>query len=255
MMRHVLALPAAIAVIALATSATAQGASDVEDLVGARAAGGETQLLSRGYEQRQSNDVRDQRFTFWWNKRTGRCISVSTMEGRYAAIIGVPAGNCSEGSQGDDRNDHGAPPPASDYRDPNSMVLVCYGGGNRPTVTSQPTYTWNHSNHKWEWSNQVASGTEAFNSDIQIELYGTQGRIHLGPKLVPPIHSGGDHGWWDLENLVVGRDQITATYRLNGMNKPKLTIDRRTGLITIKAVTDFSGRCDIGNWGNGQRRF
>ena len=100
MMRHALALPAAIAVIALATSATAQGASDVEDLVGARAAGGETQLLSRGYEQRQSNDVRDQRFTFWWNKRTGRCISVSTMEGRYAAIIGVPAGNCSEGSQG-----------------------------------------------------------------------------------------------------------------------------------------------------------
>lgn len=79
--------------------------------------------------------------------------------------------------------------------------------------------------------------------------------IHLGPKLVPPIHSGGDHGWWNLENLVVGRDQITASYRLNGMNKPKVTVDRRTGLITVKAMTDFSGRCDVGNWGNGQRRF
>jgi len=47
---------------------------------------------------------------------------------------------------------------------------------------------------------------------------------------------------------VVGRDQITASYRLNGMNKPQITVDRRTGLITAKAITDFSGRCDVGNW-------
>jgi hypothetical protein len=39
------------------------------------------------------------------------------------------------------------------------------------------------------------------------------------------------------------------------MNKPKIAVDRRTGLITVKAITDFSGRCDVGNWGNGQRRF
>jgi len=39
------------------------------------------------------------------------------------------------------------------------------------------------------------------------------------------------------------------------MNKPKVTVDRRTGLITVKAMTDFSGRCDVGNWGNGQRWF
>src|SRR3546814_5969978 len=50
-------------------------------------------------------------------------------------------------------------------------------------------------------------------------LYGDHGRIRLGPKLVPPIHSGGDNGWWDLDNLVVTPDRITASYRLNGLNK------------------------------------
>ena len=253
-MRHAL-IPAALAAAFASSSAVAQSAPDVADLVGARAAGGETQLLSRGYVSRQSNIVRDQRFTFWWNERTGRCISVSTVDGRYATIIGVPPANCSDGPRGAEPADHGTTLPVSEARDPQSLVLICYGSGNRPTVNTEPAYNWNHSSHKWEWSNQVTSGIEGFNSDIQIELYGDHGRIHLGPKLVPPIHSGGDHGWWDLENLVVGRDQITASYRLNGMNKPKITVDRRTGLITVKATTDFSGRCDVGNWGNGQRRF
>ena len=72
-MRHAL-IPAALAAAFASSSAVAQSAPDVEDLVGARAAGGETQLLSRAYVSRQSNIVRDQRFTFWWNERTGRCI-------------------------------------------------------------------------------------------------------------------------------------------------------------------------------------
>ncbi|WP_287940003.1 hypothetical protein [Sphingopyxis sp.] len=253
-MRHAL-IPAAFAAALASSSAVAQSAPDVEDLVGARAAGGETQLLSRGYVSRHSTVVRDQRFTFWWNERTQRCISVSTVDGRYAAILGVPQANCSDSPGINEPAEHSTAPHAAEASDPQSLVLVCYGSGNRPTVNSQPNYVWNDSSHKWEWRNQVTSGTEGFNSDVQIELYGDHGRIHLGPKLVPPIHSGGDHGWWNLENLVVGRDQITASYRLNGMNKPKVTVDRRTGLITVKAMTDFSGRCDVGNWGNGQRRF
>lgn len=234
-MRHVL-IPAAFAAAFASSSVVAQSAPDVEDLVGARAAGGETQLLSRGYVSRHSTVVRDQRFTFWWNQRTQRCISVSTVDGRYAAILGVPQANCSDSPGINEPAEHSTAPHAAEASDPQSLVLVCYGSGNRPTVNSQPNYVWNDSSHKWEWRNQVTSGTEGFNSDVQIELYG-------------------DHGWWNLENLVVGRDQITASYRLNGMNKPKVTVDRRTGLITVKAMTDFSGRCDVGNWGNGQRRF
>ena len=250
-MRHGFAL-LILAASALPAAALAQSAPDVADLVGARGAGGETQLLARGYEPRQSNTVGDQRYTFWYNQRTGRCISVATMDGRYSAIIGVPAENCQDGGAS---ADHHAPPADAGYNDPASLVLVCYGAGNRPSVTTAPSYDWNRSKHKWEWGSDVVSTTQGFNSDVQIELYGDQGRIHLGPKLVPPIHSGGHEGWWDLENLMVTPDRITATYRLNGLNKPKLDIDRRSGRIQIKAQTDFSGQCDIGNWGAGQRRF
>ena len=252
-----------VAILAAASAcplpALAQSAPDVADLVGARAAGGETQLLARGYEAQRSNVVGEQRYSFWWNARTGRCLSVSTVDGRYGALIAVPAENCDDG----DRPRGGYAPPADHrtpaeepgYNDPASLVLVCYGAGNRPSVATAPRYDWNSSRHKWEWSNDVVSTTQGFNSDVQIELYGDHGRIHLGPSLVPPIHSGGHEGWWDLENLMVTPDRITATYRLNGLNKPKVDIDRRSGRIQLKAQTSFSGQCDIGNWGAGQRRF
>lgn len=247
-----------VVAIAFALPAFAQTAPDVADLVGARTAAGETQLLSRGYEARQSNVVRDQRFTFWWNARTQRCISVSTADGHYGAITPVPAGNCDAGPQGADNRpvlDPAERRPEPGYRDPQSLVLVCYGAGTRPTVTSKPTYNWNPRNHKWEWGNQVGNSAQGFNSDVQIELYGDHGRIHLGPKLVPPIHSGGNDGWWDLDNLVVTSDRISGSYRLNGLNKPKLTVDRRSGRIAIDAQTNFSGQCDMGDWGANTRRF
>ncbi|HEU4454420.1 MAG TPA: hypothetical protein VFR81_15235, partial [Longimicrobium sp.] len=101
---------------------------------------------------------------------------------------------------------------------------------------------------------RVESGSQPFESDVQVELYGDHGRIHLGSKLVPPIHSGGSNGWWELQDLRVTPDRITAHYRLNGMNKPSLEIDRRTGHVSIDAATDFSGTCDTGNWG-GNNRF
>ncbi|WP_428682496.1 hypothetical protein [Sphingopyxis sp.] len=240
-------------------SAAAQSAPDVADLAGARAAGGETQLLARGYASRRSTVVGDQRYTFWFNARTGRCLSVSTVDGRYGALIAVPAENCdagpSSGGYAPPQPHSYAPPAEPGYRDASSLILVCYGGGNRPTVTTRPDYQWNSHKDRWEWRDRLDSSSESFSSDVQIELYGGQGRIQLGPKLVPPIHSGDDHGWWELDNVVVTADTITASYRLNGLNKPKIKIDRRSGLINIKGITDFSGRCDAGDWGAGQRRF
>ncbi|HJS10646.1 hypothetical protein [Sphingopyxis sp.] len=247
-------LPALLLASAFPATAFAQSAPDVADLAGARAAGGETQLLARGYESRFSNTVGDQRYTFWWNARTGRCISVSTVDGRYGALIAVPAENCRDAGSAAPV-DHHQPAAEPGYRDPGSLVLVCYGAGTRPTVQNNPRYSWNPRNHKWEWSNELSNNAQGFNSDVQIELYGDHGRIHLGPKLVAPIHSGDDHGWWDLDNLVVTPDRITASYRINGLNKPKLTVDRRSGGITIQAITNFSGQCDSGDWAAGTRRF
>lgn len=237
--------------IALPLPIMAQGVPDLADLVGARAAGAETQMEARGYTASLGSTVRDMKFTFWWNARKRSCVSVSTMDGRYASIQPVPPGNCDAGSAAGQAYQDAAP----QRDDPGSLVLVCYGAGTKPSVTSAPKYAWSPYSQKWEWSTSVQSTSEGFASDVQIELYGDHGRIHLGPSLVPPIHSGGSNGWWDLENVSVTPAQIAATYRLNGMNKPKLTINRRTGRIEIKAVTNFNGRCDIGDWADGKRRF
>lgn len=257
-----LALLAAPLFLIDATAAHAQSAPDLADLVGARAAGGETQMEARGYRVTGSNTVRDQRFTFWWNDRRNACVSISTMDGRYASIQAVPPENCDQSARPGYARPTPLPQPVPGYggsqpgySDPNAMVLICYGAGTKPSVTNTPEYRWNRDKHKWDWSSSLQSTTKGFTSDVQVELYGDHGRIHLASTMIPPIHSGGDNNWWDLADLNVTRDTITATYRLNGMNKPRMTIDRRTGRITIKGMTDFSGQCDVGNWGRGERRF
>lgn len=245
-LRHIYTL---LFVAAFPTYAHAQGVSDLNDLVGARAAGAETQMEARGYRATVSNAVRDQRFTFWWSDRKKQCVSVSTVDGRYASIQPVPAGNCD--AEQARAPEYGAGPDSP--ADARSLVLVCYGAGTKPAAAT-PRYSWNPWEHKWEWSSPGLT-TKGYSSDVQIELYGDHGRIHLGKSLVPPIHSGGDNGWWDIDGLVVNDAQISGTYRLNGMNKPRFTIDRRTGRIDIRAMTNFTGQCDMGDWGKGQRRF
>jgi len=94
-----------------------------------------------------------------------------------------------------------------------------------------------------------------FDTAVTIQIYGDDGRIRLPGKLIPPISSGGDHQhWWPLDDMIVGRNEIRASYRLNGLNKPKLRIDRTTGEIAIKGTgQDFTGRCD--KIDPGARRF
>ncbi|MBX7489423.1 hypothetical protein K3177_12945 [Qipengyuania sp. GH25] len=72
---------------------------------------------------------------------------------------------------------------------------------------------------------------------------------------IPPLHSRGQDSWWNLDAVVATRDTITAQYRLNGLNKPKLSIDRRSGRISIRGASDyaFSGSCDTVD--SEQRRF
>lgn len=55
-----------LATLCVAT-AQAQTPPDLADLVGARGAGGETQMQTRGYQQVRATRVREQSWTFWWS--------------------------------------------------------------------------------------------------------------------------------------------------------------------------------------------
>lgn len=229
----------------------AQSAPDLTDLVGARAAGGETQLQARGYDYVTTNAVRDTKWSFWFNRRTGQCVQVATAEGRYNAINRVPEANCRQM----DRPDEGYAPPAPrpDYGQPDaqSLTLICYGSGSGLTTRSYSGYRYNHGSKRFEPEFGTMVGREGFASDVQVEILGGRGRIHLTGKLVPPVHSGGVVGWWPMEDVMVTPDRITARYRLNGLNRPRVEIDPRTQIIRIRAATGFTGRCDAGDWRSG----
>jgi len=136
-----------------------------------------------------------------------------------------------------------------------NLTLICYGEGRKPSITNSYGYEWNNRRHRYESSNRIESTTTNFDSEVQVEIRGTEGKIHLGGRLIPPIHSGGDNGWWTLENLQVSRDKITGKYRLNGLNKPRVNIDRRSGRIAIDGIEKFRGDCNSGDWGSSRTRF
>lgn len=136
-----------------------------------------------------------------------------------------------------------------------SITLICWGEGRKPGTGVSSGYAWDHRRGKFVPQTYIQNTTQEFDSEVQVELHDDWGRIHLTGKLVPPIHSGGSNGWWELENVHVGPDTITARYRLNGLNKPRVEIDRRSGRIRIDGIEKFRGECDQGTWGQRANRF
>lgn len=133
--------------------------------------------------------------------------------------------------------------------------LVCVGQGAKLGNSPQTTLEWDKYDHKYRVKQGYEMSMQGFDTAVTIQISDDDGRIRLPEKLIPPIHSGGDHQhWWQLNDLIVGNDEIRASYNLNGLNHPKLRIDRTTGVITIKGTgQDFTGRCDKVD--PGSRRF
>ncbi|WP_274628644.1 hypothetical protein [Arvimicrobium flavum] len=64
--------------------------ADIADLVGARAAGGETALQSRGYTSARTQGLT----AFWWNANSRTCARVTTAQGRYAEVMTAAPSDC-----------------------------------------------------------------------------------------------------------------------------------------------------------------
>jgi hypothetical protein len=245
--------------LACAGSAAAQTPPALRDLIGARGSSGETQLQARGYSFVRAEQGDDRSWTYWWNRRTRTCVTVSTVDGRYDAITTSPAPDCDQ--DGDRASTLPAWParpidvpsrPSNDWFD---LGLVCFGEGQRPRAATRYGYSWDYDRGRYTFGNRTELTTQDFDASVNIQLWDGGGRIRLPKKLIPPIHSRGDHGWWELDQVSTNRDTIRAEYRLNGLNKPKVTIDRRSGRISIRGAADyaFSGTCDTVD--NQARRF
>ncbi|MEH2153338.1 hypothetical protein [Nostoc sp.] len=151
--------------------------------------------------------------------------------------------------------EQGAPERNSNNSMRQRLTLICYGEGRKPGIENRNSYEWNSSRHRYELQNRVESSTDEFDSEVQVEIRNMQGKIHLTGKLIPLINSGGTDGWWNLKDLRVTPEQITGKYQVNGLNHPRVEIDRRSGRIAINGIEDFRGTCDSGDWSNSRTRF
>jgi hypothetical protein len=101
MTRNPLAIAALVAGIGLAIgpvgTVAAQDAGSLRDLVGARAAGGTDEVVSRGFtyiDGRQGYGESQQ--AFYWNSRSKSCVRVNTANGRIESITNATPGECNQ---------------------------------------------------------------------------------------------------------------------------------------------------------------
>lgn len=80
-----------------ASTALAKQASQLSDLVGARAAGGETELESRDYTFiAASTAYGGAKAGYWWNGSAKSCVRVETFDGKFRAITDATAEQCNQ---------------------------------------------------------------------------------------------------------------------------------------------------------------
>lgn len=85
--------------VALATAAQAQAEgrpTGLEDMVDARAGQAEGELQRRGWRNTGGQQGDDRSYTNWWNADRQQCVTIATMDGRYASITATPAPDCGQ---------------------------------------------------------------------------------------------------------------------------------------------------------------
>ncbi|MGK6355143.1 hypothetical protein ACMGDH_07930 [Sphingomonas sp. DT-207] len=252
MKRYAVIVLGTLPVLAFGSAASAQTPPELRDLIGARAASAETAIQSRGYVNVRAETGDDRVWTYWWNQRTRTCVTVATVNGRYDSITTSPAPDCRQQGRPlpapvPSRPSEATRPVPSWTHEEIDLGLVCYGEGQRPTAATRWGYSWDYDKDRYVYGNRTELTKEDFDASVTIQLWDGGGRIRLPKKLIPPINSRGDHGWWALSDVSMARDTIRAGYRLNGLNKPSITIDRRSGRISIRGTGDyaFRGTCDL----------
>jgi hypothetical protein len=91
---------AAFALAVAPVAATAKSASNLDDLVGAKAAGAESDMQARGWVLTDGHKGQNAAYTYWWNQGRKDCVMVTTRDGRYAAISDVTSADCNQKSGG-----------------------------------------------------------------------------------------------------------------------------------------------------------
>lgn len=66
----------------------------LQDLVGARGSSGEMELQKRGYQFLRTEKSGSDAYSYWKEKKSGKCVTVHTAEGRYQSLVYAPSSDC-----------------------------------------------------------------------------------------------------------------------------------------------------------------
>ncbi|MDB5474939.1 MAG: hypothetical protein JWP49_450 [Phenylobacterium sp.] len=79
---------------------------------------------------------------------------------------------------------------------------------------------------------------------IMVSISADAGKVQVPRRLLPPLHTGGEDGWWPLTDVRVSDTEIRGHYTLNPFNHPEVRIDRVAGTISIDGFhQSFRGSC------------
>mgnify|MGYP007089895514 CR=1 FL=1 len=125
------------------------------------------------------------------------------------------------------------------------ISLVCQGSGRYPTSSTSSVTTWNYSTGQPSQGSATHTEVQSVNANIRFELRGERARILMPPVMTPTINNGSDGGWWNFDRLEVTENEISGRFNLNVFNKPRVRIDRRTGVIEVDGNFNyyFLGEC------------
>jgi hypothetical protein len=136
----------------------------------------------------------------------------------------------------------------------NRLNLVCDGGGSANRPSTAIAHGWNNTGGS---ATVVATGrsTVGFDDQLQLWIEGDQGKARLPRIMLPKLH-GGAGGWFDIKDITVSANEITASVGINFINHPKMTLDRITGTVTLTGHSgQFNGRCSKFDPATTQRAF
>lgn len=138
---------------------------------------------------------------------------------------------------------------------PSPLQLTCVGGGTANKVAVRSIYgsstTYGsvgsvpYSGNQYGSANVYSQRQQGFADQVDIRLFAGDDRVRMPRTMLPPLR-GGDDGWFKLKNVVATERTITGSVAVNFINKPKIHIDRVTGLISISGKAgDYSGQCAV----------
>lgn len=82
------------AALLVPVSAYAATPAEIADLVGARAAGGESAMESRGYVNIKTEKGDDRSWEYWWQQARKQCVTIAVVDGRFDAITATSPVDC-----------------------------------------------------------------------------------------------------------------------------------------------------------------